>query len=150
MAILSPGDLFQNTIPVAVGEDVVELHNPTVEDVADIRAGFVAVIQEVCTYPYDDALELLPAEKDEEGNALTREPKYPAVYEYLNRELIPAMRDIMWQSFGMPGDDRAYRAVLARMSVEQQAVLQNAYIETAGMDAVFDAARRSGDKMGNT
>ena len=146
MAILSPGDLFQETIPVAVGEDVVELHNPTVEEVADIRAGLVAVIQEACTYPYDDALELLPAEADDEP----RKPKYPAVYEYLNRELVPAMRNLMWQAFGMPDDDRAYRAALARMSVEQQAVLQNAYIETAGMDAVFDAARRSGDKMGNT
>lgn len=143
MATLSPGDLFQDTIPVAMGEDHLALHNPTVQEVADVRAGLVAKIQEVCTHPYDDALAF-------EGDDDNRAPKYPDIYDYIDKSVVPAMRAIMWREYGLPDDDRAYRAALARMSVEQQATLPQVYIESVGMDAVFDAARRSGDGVGNT
>ena len=143
MAVLSPGDLFANTIPVECGGDMLELHNPTVEEVADIRAGLVAKIQEVCAHPYDDALAF-------EGGDDDRSPKYPAVYEYIDREVVPAMQALMWREYGMPADDRAYRAARARMTLEQLAALPQIYIESVGMDAVFDAARKSGDAAGNT
>ena len=143
MAILSPGDLFANTIPVACGDDMLELHNPTVQEVADIRAGLVQKIQEVCTHPYDDALAF-------EGDDDNRAPKYPDIYDYIDKEVVPAMRAIMWREYGLPDDDRAYRAALARMSVEQMAALPQVYIESVGMDAVFEMARNSGDAAGNT
>ena len=163
MAILSPGDLFRDTILVDVGEDKIELHNPTVEEVADIRAGFVAVIQEACEYPYDDALEFVDVDKTDEELAIDldaagegvhvptkkKEPKYRAVWDYMNNEVTPAMRALLWKNCGMPDDDRIYRGVLSRMTVAQQGRLLNVYIESVGMDAVFDAARRSGDGVGN-
>ena len=144
MAVLSPGDLFANTIPVECGGDTLELHNPTVEEVADIRAGLVAKIQAVCTHPYDDALSF--DGDDDEG----RSPKYPEIYDYIDKEVVPAMMAIMWREYGMPADDRAYRAARARMSVEQLATLPQTYIESVGMDAVFEMARNSGDAAGNT
>ena len=143
MAVLSPGSVFENTIPVECGGDTLELHNPTVQEVADIRAGLVAKIQEVCTHPYDDALAF-------EGDDDNRAPKFPEVYDYIDKEVVPAMRAIMWREYGLPDDDRAYRAALARMSIEQMAALPQTYIESVGMDAVFEMARNSGDAAGNT
>ena len=143
MAILSPGDLFQDTIPVECGEDTLVLHNPTVQEVADIRAGLVEKIQEVCTHPYSDALAFTDGAGDD------REPKYPDIYDYIDKEVVPAMRMLMWREYGLPDDDRAYRAALARMSVEQMAALPQVYIESVGMDAVFEMARNSGDAAGN-
>ena len=131
MAILSPGDLFMNVIPVPCGEDTLELHNPTVEEVADIRAALVSCIQEHCAAPYTDALQ------------------NEAVLEYLTREVIPPMRDLMWRDYGMPADDRAYRAALARMSDDQVTKLPQVYMESVGIDAVLDAAHRSDDAVGN-
>ena len=98
MAVLTPGDIFADTIPVDCGEDQIALHNPMVEEVADIRAGLVAAIRRECEPPYSDALQ------------------NEAVLEYLTKEVIPLMRDLMWKDYGMPDDDRAYRGALARMT----------------------------------
>ena len=132
MAILTPGSAFADTIPVGCGEDTLELYNPTVADVADIRVGLVASIQEHCAAPYGDALQ------------------NEQVLEYLTREVIPKMRDLLWREYGMPDDDRAYRAALSRMSDEQVTALPQVYIESVGIDAVLDAAARSDDAVGNT
>ena len=132
MAILSPGSAFADTVPVGCGEDTLELYNPTVEDVADIRAALVRCIQEHCNAPYSDALQ------------------NEQVLDHLTKEAIPPMRDLLWKDYGMPADDRAYRAALARMSDEQVTALPQVYIESIGIDAVLDAAQRSDDAVGNT
>ena len=88
MAVLTPGNIFAETVPVGCGEDTLELHNPTVEEVADIRAALVASIQQHCAAPYSDALQ------------------NEQVLEHLTREAIPPMRDLMWREYGMPADDQ--------------------------------------------
>ena len=132
MAILSPGDAFASVIPVPCGEDTLELHNPTVEEVSGIRAALVSCIQAHCAAPYTDALQ------------------NEAVLDHLTKEAIPPMRDLMWKDYGMPDDDRAYRAALARMSDEQITALPQTYIESIGIDAVLDAAQRGEDSTGNS
>ena len=103
MAILSPGSAFAEVIPVPCGaEDMLELHNPTVEEV-ERHPRRVGVL-------HPSALRGALF-----GCALQNE----AVLEHLTREAIPPMRDLMWREYGMPDDDRAYRAALARMSDEQ-------------------------------
>ena len=132
MAVLTPGDLFQETIPAACGDDHLALYNPTVADVADIRSGLVAAIQQHCSAPFTDALQ------------------NEAVLEYITSDVIPVMRDMLWKDYGMPADDRAYRAALARMTTEQIAALPQIYIESVGIDAVLDAAMRGENAVGNT
>ena len=132
MAILSPGSAFADTVPVGCGEDTLELYNPTVEDVADIRAALVACIQEHCNAPYNDALQ------------------NEQVLDHLTKEAIPPMRDLLWKDYGMPADDRAYRAALARMTNDQVTALPQVYIESIGIDAVLDACQRGEDAVGNT
>ena len=132
MAVLTPGDIFAETIPVSCGDDMLALHNPTVEEVSGIRAALVACIQEHCNAPYNDALQ------------------NEAVLDHLTKEAIPVMRDLLWKDYGMPADDRAYRAALARMSDEQVTALPQTYIESIGIDAVLDAAQRGEDAVGNT
>ena len=131
MAMLTPGDLFQETIPAACGDGHLALYNPTVADVADIRSGLVAQVQQHCTAPYNDAFQ------DEN------------VLAYLTSDVIPQMRNLLWKDYGMPDDDRAYRAALARMTDDQIAALPQIYIESVGIDAVLDAAQRGEDVAGN-
>ena len=131
MALLTPGDLFQETLPAACGEDTLALYNPTVADVADIRSGLVAQVQQHCAAPYNDAFQ-------NEG-----------VLAYLTSDVIPQMRNLLWKDYGMPADDRAYRAALARMTDDQIAALPQIYIESVGIDAVLDAAQRGEDVAGN-
>ena len=83
-------------------EDMLELHNPTVEEVSGIRAALVSCIQEHCAAPYSDA-----------------HCKMRLCWIISRKEAIPPMRDLMWREYGMPADDRAYRAALARMTDEQ-------------------------------
>lgn len=132
MTVLTPESLFAETIPVSCGEDLLELYNPSVEDVATIRAGLVAVIQRECSPPFSDALQ------------------NQAVLDYLTSDVIPPMRNMLWQKYGMPDDDRAYRAAIARMTDDQIRDLPNAYIEAVGIDAVIDAARNGEHAAGNT
>lgn len=133
MALLTPGDVFAETIPVDCGGDQIALYNPTVDDVAGLRAAFAKVIQDHCVPPYENVLQ------------------NDAVFQYWVDDLAPQLRDLMWKDYGMPDDDRAYRAALLRMTDDQVGKLPSVYMDTLGIESVLALVRQGGeDAVGNT
>lgn len=116
---------FTSHFTLDVGDDTVELHNPTTDEIQPMREELVQVVLKHAKPPYTDLL------------------RNEAITEAMDGGLLQRISDVCWSNW--PDAERARKACELRMTPEQIQDMTAKYIQVLGLDAVVELARRGPD-----